>query len=64
MPRNISDPLERAARALCRLDGLPENTKFEGRPMWESFRSKAAAVLLTLKEGDKLSDGLVVKKDG
>lgn len=44
-------PLERAARALCRFDGLPENTKFEGRPMWESFIPKAKAVLEALEDG-------------
>lgn len=37
--------LERAARALCRHDGHPENTKFEGRPMWESYIPAAQAVL-------------------
>lgn len=37
--------LEAAARALCRYDGLPENIKFEGRPMWESFLPKARAAL-------------------
>jgi len=29
--------LERAARALCRHEGHPENIQFEGRPMWESY---------------------------
>lgn len=43
-------PLERAARALCRCDGLPENIIFEGRPMWESFIPKANAVLDALEE--------------
>lgn len=37
--------LERIARALCSLDGLPENTQFEGRPMWESFLPQARAAL-------------------
>ncbi len=36
---------ERAARALCRFNGVPENTQFEGRPMWESFLPEVDAVL-------------------
>lgn len=38
-------PRERAARALCRLDGHPENIRFEGRPMWESYLPQVDAVL-------------------
>ena len=37
--------IERAARALCRFHKLPENTKFEGRPMWESYVDEAIAVI-------------------
>jgi hypothetical protein len=37
--------LERAARALCRQDGHPENIAFEGEPMWRSYRDAAQAVL-------------------
>lgn len=36
---------ELAARALCRYEGLPEDTQFEGRPMWESYLAEADAVL-------------------
>lgn len=43
-------PLERAARALCSLKGLPENIKFEGRPMWESFLPEARAALTAIQE--------------
>ncbi len=38
-------PRERAARALCRLSDVPENTKFNDRPMWESFLPEVDAVL-------------------
>lgn len=38
-------PRERAARALCRFHNLPEATKLEGRPMWESFLPEVDAVL-------------------
>ncbi len=37
---------ERAARALCRMSDVPENTKFnDNRPMWESFLPEVDAVL-------------------
>jgi hypothetical protein len=36
---------ELAARALCRHDGNPEDTTFEGKPMWESYLPAADAVL-------------------
>lgn len=38
-------PRERAARALCRLAGVPEDTRFEGRPIWESYLAEVDAVL-------------------
>lgn len=43
-------PLERAARALCSLAGNPENTTFEGKPMWQSYLPQARAVLLAVKD--------------
>lgn len=39
------EPRERAARASCKLEGLPENTMFEGKPMWQSFLQQVDAVL-------------------
>lgn len=48
---------ELAARALCRLDGVPEDTKFEGAPMWKSFLPQVDAVLeavLPPEEFDRL----------
>lgn len=36
---------ELAARALCRHDGNPEDTQFDGRPMWESYLPAADAVI-------------------
>lgn len=38
-------PRERAARALCRFNDVPENITFEKRPMWESFLPEVDAVL-------------------
>lgn len=43
-------PLERAARAICTAQDLPENTMFEGRPMWESFLPAARVALEAVKE--------------
>ncbi|WOF44368.1 hypothetical protein KNJ79_05395 [Sphingopyxis indica] len=42
--------LEVIARALCRFAGNPENTKFEGRPMWESYLDEAKAVAQALED--------------
>ena len=37
--------IERVARALCKSQRLPENTRYEGRPMWESFIPQAVVAL-------------------
>jgi hypothetical protein len=42
---NAEKAIEAAARALCRLAGHPENTKFEGKPMWQSFVPEAKAAI-------------------
>ncbi|MBN7777740.1 hypothetical protein JYP49_14155 [Nitratireductor aquimarinus] len=50
-------PRERAARALCTSRDLPENTKFEGRPMWESLLPEVDIVLkaaLTPEEWERI----------
>ena len=41
---------ERAARALCRKDGYPENILFEGRPVWQSYLDVVDAVIAALDE--------------
>jgi hypothetical protein len=43
--RGIKGPRELAARALCQMDGHPENIVFEGKPMWESYLPQVDAVL-------------------
>lgn len=43
-------PIERAARALCKLEGKPENTQLEGGPMWQSYLPQALAVVDALHE--------------
>ncbi len=53
----LKPPRERAARALCKRAGVPEDTKFEGRPMWESYLDEVDTVLkaaLTPEEFEKL----------
>jgi hypothetical protein len=41
----MPSPQERVCRALCRLDGHPENIAFEGAPMWQSYRDAAAVAV-------------------
>ncbi|MBN9504970.1 MAG: hypothetical protein J0I69_02995 [Altererythrobacter sp.] len=43
-------PLERAARALCSLDGNPENATMEGKPLWQDYLPEARAVLEAIRE--------------
>ncbi|TCQ02179.1 hypothetical protein [Sphingomonas sp. PP-CC-3A-396] len=57
------DRIERAARALCRFHELPENTTFEGRPMWESYVDEAIAVISAI-EDDPASRKTVENKRG
>lgn len=45
MPRKPKPARELAARALCRMARNPEDSTFEGRPMWESYLPEADAVL-------------------
>lgn len=42
---NMDKAIEAAARALCRFEGNPENTRFEGRPMWQSYIPEATAAV-------------------
>lgn len=61
MPKKLQSSRERAARALCSSKGLPENTRYEGRPMWENFLSEVDVVLkaaLSAEEWER------VKKEG
>lgn len=43
-------PLERAARALCSLDGHVENASLEGKPVWQSYLPEVRAVLKALRQ--------------
>lgn len=56
-PRKPKPTRELAARALCRKAGLPEDSKFEGKPMWESFLPEADAVLEAIGWGEMMDSG-------
>lgn len=43
-------PIERAARALCSLDGQPENIKMDGKPMWQDYLPEVRAALQAIRE--------------
>ena len=43
-------PIERAARALCQLDGHPEDGEREGKPLWRGYLPQVQAVLEGLYE--------------
>ena len=42
---DVEKAIEAAARARCRLDGHPENIRFEGNPMWSSYLPAAKAAI-------------------
>jgi len=46
---------ELAARALCRFHGVPEDTQFEGKPMWMSYMAEVDAVLEAIGRENKNS---------
>lgn len=43
-------PIERAARALCKLGGHSEDGECDGKPMWRSYLPQVRAVLEALHE--------------
>lgn len=43
-------PIERAARALCKLDGHVEDGECEGKPLWRCYLPQARAVLEAIHE--------------
>ncbi|GEM_PF-3552406 len=52
----MNPTIEIIARALCKKAGHPENIRFQGKPMWENYRSQARAVFSALKEEGILGD--------
>lgn len=57
IPRKPRPARELAARALCRIAGHPEDTRFQGRPLWESFLPEAHAVLKAIGWVEKDKNG-------
>lgn len=45
---------ERAARALCKLDGHPPDIKLDGQPMWKSYLPEVDAVLRAALSAEQL----------
>lgn len=54
MVARVKPPIELAARALCRVRGLPEDTRFNGAPMWHSAVHEAMVVLAAVLPRDEL----------
>jgi len=48
----MKPPLERAARALCSLDGHPENATMDGKPLWQDYLPEARAVIAAIRDPD------------
>lgn len=46
----MKSPLERAARALCALDGHPENATTDGKPLWMDYLPEARAVIGAIRD--------------
>ena len=42
---DVEKAIEAAARALGRLDGHPENIRFESNPMWQSYLPAAKVAI-------------------
>ena len=57
MPKS---PLERAARALCSLDGHPENARMDGKPLWMDYLPEARAVLEAVRDPSSATNIAVI----
>lgn len=44
------DMVQRLARKMCALDGHPQNTQYEGKPMWASYAEEARTIIMTMRE--------------
>ncbi len=43
-------PIERAARALCELDGHPPDATMDGKPLWQDYLPEVQAVFDVLHD--------------
>lgn len=44
------NPIERAARALCELEGNPPGATMDGKPLWQDYVPEVRAVLAAIRE--------------
>lgn len=54
-------PRERAARALCHLANNPEATKFEDKPMWQSYLPEVDLVLSEAISDQKIERRIAIE---
>lgn len=52
--RKNASPLERAARALCEINGLPPGATKNGEALWRSYLPEARAVIAAIRDPGKL----------
>lgn len=55
MAKKPQSDWEKAARALCSFDGVPENIVRDGKPMWTQYLAEAKAVLVAIGRFDEES---------
>ena len=48
----MSEMVERVARALCRLDGHPENATMDGKPLWQDYEPEARAAIEAMRSAE------------
>lgn len=48
MAKKPKSDWEKAARALCTFNGVPENIVRDGKPMWTQYLAEAKAVLVAI----------------
>lgn len=53
MAKKPQSDWEKAARALCSFNGVPENIIRDGRPMWTQYLAEAKAVLVAIGRFDE-----------
>ncbi|WP_347271640.1 hypothetical protein [Rhizorhabdus histidinilytica] len=49
-------PIERAARALCQLDGNPPGATMDGKPLWRDYVPEVRAVLTAIRIPSEAQD--------
>lgn len=57
MAKKPKSDWEKAARALCSFNGIPENIIRNGRPMWTQYLDEARAVLIAIDRFYPEEDG-------